>query len=58
MRYRRIRKWGNSWVIILTSSDAKDFQIFDSEIDIESSLLRFQKERKREEKQKDENRKN
>ncbi len=54
MRYRRIRKWGNSWVIILTSSDAKDFQIFDSEIDIESSLLRFQKERKQEEKQKEE----
>jgi len=46
MRYRRIRKWGNSWVIILTSSDVKDFQIKDTEIDVESSLIRFKKEQK------------
>jgi hypothetical protein len=39
-RYRKIRKYGDTWVIKLNPIDAKDFDLKEEmDIDIESTLL-------------------
>jgi len=39
-RYRKIRKWGNSHVIVLLSQDVEDLQIKEGDlVDIEDAVI-------------------
>ena len=42
-RLRTIRKWGNSWVLVFTPSDSKDYELKDGErytADIEDIIIK------------------
>ena len=46
MRMRKIGKYGNTWVIKLTPSDAKDFDLKeDDEVDIEEIIPKRNKKK-------------
>lgn len=41
VRYRKVKKWGNSYVIVLDSTDVKDLNLsVGTEIDIEDCVKR------------------
>jgi len=48
-RYRLIRKWGNSFVIILKPNDVEDLNLkVGSYVDIEDAMIRPPKKREKE----------